>query len=150
MNNTQGLYASSGLSFYFAYDFCVLPRLSAQHSYLMRFVPFFITIVLAIIVAAHRYNNIIFNYLCLSLMLCNRYCYHLHRQPWYGLWWVILLQYTFVVHTAMSILSCPNLPDSDSEIKPVSLLHQKKNVIVESQQVLVGKAHHLKLRDRCF
>ena len=53
---------------------------------------------------------------------CIRYYNHLHRQPWYGLWWVILLQYTHVVHTAMSILSCPSLPDSESVVKPVSCL----------------------------
>lgn len=48
---------SSALSFYYAYDFCVFPGLYAEYSYLMKFLPFAITIALSIVVAAHRYRN---------------------------------------------------------------------------------------------
>ena len=54
---------------------------------------------------------------------CCRYYYRLHKQPWYGLWWVILLQYTHLAHTAMTILHCPSLPDRAGDIAPVRRLH---------------------------
>ena len=50
----QVLYVSNALSFYYAYDFCVFPGLYAEYSYLMKFLPFAITVALCIVVAAHR------------------------------------------------------------------------------------------------
>ena len=37
-----------------------------------------------------------------------------------GLWLVVLLQYTHVIHTCMSVLNCPMLPGFDGITKPVS------------------------------
>ena len=45
---------SSAVSFYFAYDFCVFRGLSAEYSYLLKFLPFCITTVLCIVVVVHR------------------------------------------------------------------------------------------------
>jgi len=39
----------------------------------------------------------------------------------HGLWWILLLLYSHVVHTSISILDCPMLRDpSDQSISPVS------------------------------
>ena len=40
--------------------------------------------------------------------------------PWHGLWWIVVLMYTHVVHTSMSILNCPRLPGSDGNTTNVS------------------------------
>ena len=58
------------------------------------------------------------------------------RTPWYGLWWVVLLQYTHVVHTSMSILNCPTLPNKEG-MKPVSGLYMQRKVLV-SQILSLG------------
>ena len=50
----QVLYVSNALSFYYAYDFCVFPGLYAEYSYLMKFLPFAISVALCIVVAAHK------------------------------------------------------------------------------------------------
>ena len=39
---------------------------------------------------------------------------------WYGIWWIILLQYTHVVYTCMSVLHCPFLPEYDGKLVAVS------------------------------
>ena len=39
---------------------------------------------------------------------------------WHGLWWIILLMYSHVLHTSMSILNCPILPETDSSDASVS------------------------------
>ena len=47
-------------------------------------------------------------------------------MQWYGIWWVILLQYTHVVYTSMAVLNCPTLPDLDGELAAVSNQHEAK------------------------
>ena len=64
---------------------------------------------------------------------CYRHYNHLNKQPWYGLWWIILLQYTHLAQTAMSILHCPRLPDRSGNIAPVS-----KYLLVRHIQVSSG------------
>ena len=49
-----------------------------------------------------------------------RYIYKKPRDPWHGLWWIVLLMYTHVVHTSMSILNCPILPGRSGDYVPVS------------------------------
>ena len=64
---------------------------------------------------------------CLSMcyettLLCTcRYRHKLHREPWYGIWWVCLLQYTHLLFTSMSVLDCPLLPNADGSRVLVSL-----------------------------
>ncbi len=41
--------------------------------------------------------------------------------PWHGLWWLVLLLYTPVVHTSMSLLNCPMITDEDGDTVPVSV-----------------------------
>ncbi len=57
-------------------------------------------------------------YISLSLVH-HRYRSKLLSFPWHGLWWVVLLQYTHVVHTSMSILNCPMIDDQDTGGAPV-------------------------------
>ena len=40
----------------------------------------------------------------------------------HGYWWMILLLYSHVLHTSMSILNCPMIPDSTGNIAPVSTI----------------------------
>ena len=41
----------------------------------------------------------------------------------HGLWWILLLLYSHLVHTSMSILDCPMLRDpSDQTVRPVRFL----------------------------
>ena len=57
------------------------------------------------------------------LLTCFRKCrLRLIHHHW--LWWILLLLYSHLVHTSMSILDCPMLRDSsDQTVRPVSLLH---------------------------
>ncbi len=48
------------------------------------------------------------------------------RIPWFGLWWVTILQYSHIVHTSMTILNCPLLPDNDGNVTAVS----KKAILI--------------------
>lgn len=48
-------------------------------------------------------------------------------MKWYGIWWVILLQYTHIVYTSMAVLNCPTIPDLEGELAAVSE-HQAKAV----------------------
>ena len=41
-------------------------------------------------------------------------------DPWSSLWWIVLLMYTHVIHTSMSILNCPILPGRTGDYVPVS------------------------------
>ena len=63
---------------------------------------------------------------------CYRHYNHLNKQPWYGLWWIILLQYTHLAQTAMSILHCPRLPDRGGNIAPVSRYLLVRHIHVSS------------------
>eukprot|EP00731_Ephydatia_muelleri_P010295 Em0005g881a len=87
-------YVSSGLSFYFVYDFCLYSNMSPLVSYFIRYLPLFTAIITCSITVAIMYR-------------CSP------RRKWHGLWWIAVLIYTHVVHTSMSILNCPRLPGSD-------------------------------------
>lgn len=41
------------------------------------------------------------------------------RLSWSGLWLLIMLLYTDVVNTSVSVLNCPLLNDHDGELVPV-------------------------------
>ena len=81
-------YISSLLALYFPYDFCLHGTMSALLIYLLRYVPLFVTTptVLAIICIVYRKK--------------------IRFTEWYGVWLLIILTYTQVVHTSMSILNC--------------------------------------------
>ena len=86
-------YVSSALSLYFPYDFCLYKNMSAEVSYLLRYLPLFTVIptgILALRVKHKKLNTFL-------------------PTVWYGVWTLIILMYTQVVHTSMSILNCPVL-----------------------------------------
>jgi hypothetical protein len=93
-------YISSALSFYFIYDFCLYSSMSALVSYFIRYLPLFILVITAMVVIGIR-----------------RYLKK-HALSWHGLWWIVLLMYTHVLHTSMSILNCPILPGKDGSHVP--------------------------------
>ena len=47
------------------------------------------------------------------------------RLSWSGLWLLIMLLYTDVVNTSVSVLNCPILKDNDGELVSVRSIYQK-------------------------
>lgn len=54
----QLYYITSGLSFYFIYDFCLYSNMSPLVSYFLRFLPLLILIITATVVLSVRYINV--------------------------------------------------------------------------------------------
>ena len=106
----QIYYVSSALSFYFIYDFCLYNKMSPLISYFLRYLPLFVAAITT------------------TVMFIMRRRLKKHALPWHGLWWIVLLLYTHILHTSMSILNCPILPGRDDSHVPVSLLHRLPNV----------------------
>ena len=98
----QLYYISSALSFYFIYDFCLYSNMSPLVSYFLRYLPFFLAIATVTFWSA----------------LMSKFTKK--TVAWHGLWWIILLMYSHVLHTSMSILNCPILPETDSSDASVS------------------------------
>ena len=86
-------YVSSALSLYFPYDFCLYKNMSAEVSYLLRYLPLFTVIPTGI----------------LALRVKHKKLRKFLPTVWYGVWTLIILMYTQVVYTSMSILNCPVL-----------------------------------------
>eukprot|EP00731_Ephydatia_muelleri_P010299 Em0005g885a len=96
LNLTLLYYVSSSLSFYFVYDFCLYSNMSPLVSYFIRYLPLFTAVIVCPIILAIR-----------------------HKKHPNGLWWLVVLMYTHVVHTSMSILNCPRLPGSNGNTSNV-------------------------------
>ena len=99
----QLYYVSSALSFYFIYDFCLYSDMSPIVSYFIRYLPLLLAIVTVSI-------------WCLVMTKIIK-----RTVSWHGIWWIILLMYTHLLHTSMSILNCPRIPGRDGSHVPVSL-----------------------------
>lgn len=99
----QLYYISSALSFYFVYDFCLYSNMKPLVSYFIRYLPLFLAIIVV----------------CTWFALMNRF--RKKTLKWDGLWWIVLLMYTHVIHTSMSILNCPILPGKDGSHNPVCI-----------------------------
>ena len=91
-------YVSSALSLYFPYDFCLYENMSAQVTYLLRYLPLFTVIPTGV----------------LTLIAKRKILKKVLPNVWYGVWTFIILMYTQVVHTSMSILNCPLLHKYES------------------------------------
>ena len=83
-------YVSSTSSLYLLYDFCLYGNLSPLLSYTFRYIP-----LLTVIPTT-------------SLSLLIR---HKKFRPiaWYSIWTLVLLMYTQIIHTSLSILNCPSI-----------------------------------------
>ena len=81
-------YVSSLLALYFPYDFCLHGTMSALLIYLLRYVPLLVTTPTVMVIIGIVYHK------------------KIRFAEWYGVWLLILLMYTQVVHTSMSILNC--------------------------------------------
>ncbi|XP_065913374.1 uncharacterized protein [Dysidea avara] len=90
-------YISSTASLYFPYDFCLYPGMTALVSYSLRYIP---VLLLCII------------YVCIWIISRK---YPKLSVSWSGLWLLILLLYTDVVTTSVSILNCPILSDNNGQ-----------------------------------
>ncbi|XP_065904297.1 uncharacterized protein [Dysidea avara] len=96
-------YISSAISLYFPYDFCLYPGMTALVSYSIRYIPFVLGVTMStFFYTIHRKFNITMNV----------------RLSWSGLWLLIMLLYTDVVNTSVSVLNCPILKDHDGELVP--------------------------------
>ena len=82
------LYFASLTSLYFPYDFCLHRNITATSSYLLRYLPLFTAMLTAIITLTVK---------------------HRRGRPlaWHGVWTLVILMYSAVVHTSLTILFCP-------------------------------------------
>ena len=83
-------YVSSGLALYFPYDFCLYGAMNPLVSYLFRYLPLCTVVPAAIATLAVKYKKF-------------------QRTPWYGVWTLLILMYSHVVHTSIAILNCPKI-----------------------------------------
>ena len=83
-------YISSGLALYFPYDFCLYGAMNPLVSYLLRYLPLFTVVPTVIATLAMKHKKF-------------------QRTVWYGLWTLIILMYSHVVHTSIVILNCPTI-----------------------------------------
>lgn len=85
------VYVASTLGLYFPYDFCLYEDASAFVNYVFRYLPLFLAVVIIPLVVAIKKKRS-------------------PRDTWHGVWWLILLLYTPIVHTSVTILHCPSFP----------------------------------------
>ena len=89
-------YVASGLGLYFPYDFCLYEEASALATYVFRYIPLFLAVIIVPIAISIRKR-------------CSPpSSWHMH-----GVWWLVLLLYTPAVHTSVAILHCPAFPVQD-------------------------------------
>lgn len=92
-------YIGSTISLYFPYDFCLYSGMTALTSYMLRYIPFWLSLII--------FSGIFYYY----------YRKRQHRTKTYGLWALILLLYSHVVYTSMNLLNCPSVSDSSGAYK---------------------------------
>ena len=80
-------YISSALSLYLPYDFCLYEDMSPLVSYFFRYLPLITVIPTAIVTLVIKHRK--------------------RPTKWYGIWTLVILMYTQVVHTSMMFLNCP-------------------------------------------
>ncbi len=83
-------YVGSALGLYFPYDFCLHSDMNAAAVYALRYTPPLVVTALAPIILHVRLK-------------------HFHPREWHGLWWLVLMLYTPLLHTSFSLLDCPTL-----------------------------------------
>ncbi|XP_064396716.1 uncharacterized protein LOC135343670 isoform X3 [Halichondria panicea] len=88
-------YMKSAMGFYFVYDFCLLNSLPPIASYFIRYIPS----ITAFIV-------------CLTIQIVRKYFLKMKSLNHHGYWLIVILLYPQLVHTSISLLNCPQLPDS--------------------------------------
>ena len=68
----------------------------------------------------------------------------------HGLWWILLLLYSHLVHTSMSILDCPMLRDpSDQTVRPVSFC-MCNQCFVKAGESMSFVPQARKLKEKCL
>ncbi len=85
-------YFSNALALYFPYDFCLYTAMSPLVSYSLKYLPLLAVIVSASIVVFIRHKTF-------------------RPIAWHGVWSLVILMYSHVVYTSMTILNCPNIGD---------------------------------------
>ena len=123
---SQLYFIGSAFSFYFAYDFCLYENMSSEIAYLLRFLPLFLAIMTCTPIVVTRYGVILTTF---SLSLGRVALRLLYRSTQskskrrvlsnHGVWSVMLLMYTHVVYTSLTVLYCPTIIDSHGEMEPV-------------------------------
>lgn len=96
------VYVASALGLYFPYNFCLYHEASALAVYLFRYLPLFLVVVIIPFAVTIRRR-------------------HSPKNTWHGVWWLLLLLYTPVIHTSFSILYCPSLPARNSNSTRISI-----------------------------
>ena len=132
------LYLGSILGLYFPWDFCLSPGMSALTSYPPRFIPPFIATLVAIAAVISVFYCFEKRYIWTTASayapkpygLCNDcqtvFLSRAQKRIWHGVWAFVLLLYTPLVHTCLSLLHCPSMPPvQGGEPTPVSTHTQK-------------------------
>ncbi|XP_019852697.1 PREDICTED: uncharacterized protein LOC109582431 [Amphimedon queenslandica] len=96
-------YLSSFMGLYFPYDFCIDAELSVSNSYLLRFLPLLVSVVvISFIIVVRSY-------------IAGKLCFNRCRPgvlKFHGLWLALLLVYPQTAYAAMSVLNCPYVPQN--------------------------------------
>ncbi|XP_065897582.1 uncharacterized protein [Dysidea avara] len=95
------LYLSSVLSLYFPYDFCLSSGMTAVMTYALRYIPLLVVIFLLLLMATLKRVKM----------------YRKWRTSWDGVWTLVMLIFSHLVYTSVSILHCPSLEDDNGNKK---------------------------------
>lgn len=124
---------SSATSLYFVYDFCVHRSLNPLLSYFLRYLPLLTALsvfpviwLIRLLASCCMFDNPVLFQIDFILIIrkCARKKWKLLRK--HSFWWMIILLYSHVVHTSMSILNCPSVPDlsgHEAFVSSLSLNH---------------------------
>ncbi|XP_065897579.1 uncharacterized protein [Dysidea avara] len=96
------LYISSALSLYFPYDFCLSSGMTAIMTYALRYIPLLTIISILLVVSVIK-----------------RFYRKWRKTSWDGVWTLVMLTFSHLVYTSISILHCPSLEDDDGNKKLV-------------------------------
>ena len=115
----QLYFVGSGFSFYFVYDFCLYDGMSSQMAYFLRFIPLFVALLTLTLTMFIRWETTTLSLCILYVITCSivfrlyitRKVLVLKPLEYHGVWWVVLLLYSHVVYTSMTIFNCPSITD---------------------------------------
>ncbi|CAI8057064.1 hypothetical protein GBAR_LOCUS31079 [Geodia barretti] len=105
----QLYFVGSASSFYFVYDFCLYNGMTSLGGSALRYLP--------LLTGAATLLPLLGLKLCMSKRRST--------IKYHGLWMIVLLSFSHVVYTSMSLLNCPSITDSNGHTSPVimTILH---------------------------
>ncbi|CAI8057065.1 hypothetical protein GBAR_LOCUS31079 [Geodia barretti] len=98
----QLYFVGSASSFYFVYDFCLYNGMTSLGGSALRYLP--------LLTGAATLLPLLGLKLCMSKRRST--------IKYHGLWMIVLLSFSHVVYTSMSLLNCPSITDSNGHTSP--------------------------------